>query len=139
MNLDIVNIYLFVVAALVSVVPILIIFKMNIKKLKVDPQQFPQVQKHFFIGAAISKILPIILIIFGILKMPSGIDMNLLYVPWVIIVAVVIYGFYYISSQKKLGAERDVQIAINTLVTITRPHLFTIPIMAIVFLFLMTL
>lgn len=133
------TIYVFVVAALISVIPILVIFKVSLEQLKEDPQQMPRVQKRFFIGAALSKILPAILLILGIIKMPSGIGMSHLYIPWIIIVAVVIYGFYFVSTQKKLNVERDAQIAINTLVTITRPHLFTIPIMAIVFLFLMTL
>jgi len=139
MNLTTVNIYFFVVAALISVIPILVIFKQNVNKLIDEPQQFPQVQKRFFIGAAISKILPVIIIILGMLRMPSGLDISRLYIPWLIIIAVVIFGFFYVSSPKKLDAERDVKIAVNTLITITRPHLFTIPIMSIVFLFLMTL
>ncbi|HLR74998.1 MAG TPA: hypothetical protein VK077_06960, partial [Virgibacillus sp.] len=74
MNLTTVNIYFFVVAALISVIPILVIFKRNVNKLIDEPQQFPQVQKRFFIGAAISKILPVIIIILGMLRMPSGLD-----------------------------------------------------------------
>src|SRR5690625_4645007 len=139
MDLITVNIYLFVAAALLAVIPIIIIFQKSMQRLKEHPKDYPQVQRRFFIGSAISKILPVIIIIFGILRMPSGIEISRLYIPWLIIGVAVVYGFFYISSKKKLQANQEVKRAVNTLIMITRPHLFTVPIMVMIFLFLMTL
>lgn len=140
MNLDTVNIYMFVAAALLSVIPVLVIFKVFLNRLKEDPYQMARVQKNFFIGVAMTKILPVILLILAIFRMPSGISMERLYVPWILIGVTMIGGFIYVSMQKgkHQNESEDARRTINTLVTITRPHLFTVPIMAIVFLYLMT-
>jgi|SRR5690625_730680 len=139
MNLEIVNIYLFVSAAVLAVIPTVIIFKVLSNRLKEQPEQYNQVQKHLFIGVAMSKIVPVIILIFAILRMPSGIELNRLFIPWLIIFITVIVSFMYITSQKKLSLQPHAQRAVNTLVTITRPHLFSIPLMAVIFLYLMTL
>lgn len=139
MNLETVNIYLFVTAALLSVVSVVLIFAFFANKLKDKPDRYNQIQKNLFIGVAMSKIVPVIMLIFAILRMPSGITIERLIIPWAIIIIVVITGFVYISSQRKLNLEPYKQRAVNTLVVVTRPHLFSIPVMAIIFLYLMTL
>lgn len=131
------NVYIFVAAAVFSVIPLLVIFKVNINKLIEDPSQMPKVQGQFLIGVALSKIVPVILLIFGIIKMTT-INMDSLYVPIAIIIIVVAYGLYFISSQKNIDEDKDVKLAVNTLTTIARPLIFSIPLMAIVFLFMMT-
>src|SRR5690625_5356679 len=66
-----ITVYIFVAAAFLSVISMLIIFNVNIAKLKKDSGQISKVQKQFFIGAALSKIAPTLLLIFGILNMPK--------------------------------------------------------------------
>lgn len=132
------NAYIFVAAAVLSVISLLVIFKVNINKLIEDPSQLPKVQRDFLISVGLSKIVPVILLIFGIIKMTT-IEINNLLIPLAIIIVVVIYGFIYISSAKKtINKKEDVIFAVNTLVTIARPLTFSIPLMAVVFLLMMT-
>ena len=132
------NAYIFVAAAVFAVIPLLVILKVNINKLINDPEQIVKIQQHFFIGVALSKIVPVILLIFGIIKLTNGVDIRELYIPWLIILIVLGYALFFITSQKKLDVEDKTKIAINTLVTIARPLIFSIPLMAAFFLFMMT-
>lgn len=139
MTLETVNIYLFVSAALLAVISVAVIFKVLSNRLKGNPESYNQIQKNLFIGVAMSKIVPVIILIFAILRMPSGVAIDRLFIPWALIIVVVATSFFYISGQRKLNLEPHAQRAVNTLVMVTRPHLFSIPVMAIVFLYLMTL
>lgn len=133
------NAYIFVAAALFSVIPVLVVVKVNVTKLIADPDQTHTIQKHFFIGIGLSKIVPVILLIFGIVKLTPVDDLSVLYIPWAIILISVLFGLYFISSQKKLAHGEREQIAVNTLVTMARPLLFSIPLMSVIFLVMMTL
>lgn len=133
------NAYIFVVAAILAVVPVLIVFKVGVNQLLEHPSDMKKVQRNFFIGAALSKIVPAILLVYGIIKMTPIASIQTLFIPWGIIAVVVIGGLMFIESQKNPDGGDDVKTNVNTLVTITRPHLFTVPLMAVVFLFLMTL
>lgn len=139
MNLETVNIYLFVTAAILAVVSVVLVFTFFVDKLKENPKNYNQIQKNVFIGVAMGKIVPVIMLIFAILRMPSGIAIDRVIIPWALIIIIVITSFVYISSKRKLNLEPYTQRAVNTLVVVTRPHLFSIPIMAIIFLYLMTL
>lgn len=132
------NAYLFVTAAIIAVVSVLVILKVNIRKLIDNPKQFPVVQKHFFIGVGVSKIIPVVLLILGIVKLSPVEDISDLYIPWLLIIITVGLGLSYISSQKNLDVDEDRKIAIHTLTTIARPLLFSLPLTAALFLFLMT-
>lgn len=132
------DIYFFVASAVFSVIPILVIFKINIQKLIENPNQLSEIQRKFLIGVALSKVVPVILLIVGIINM-STVDLNSLYVPLTIIVIVVAIGFFYISSQRNVDVNEDVKIAVNTLTFIAKPLIFSIPLMATVFMIMMTL
>lgn len=131
------NVYIFVVAALLAVLPVVVVFKKCVDKLKKDPHSMKKVQKQFFIGAAMSKIVPAILLMYGIIKMTPVDSISTLFIPWAIIGGTVIGSLIYIGSQKDPEGNKDVKYTVNTLVTITRPHLFTVPLMAVVFMALM--
>lgn len=133
------NIYIFVAAAVVAVIPVLVIVKKNVNKLIANPEEFNTVQKQFFIGVALSKIVPVILLVYGIIKITPVEDYSDLYLPWAIILLTILFGLYFITSQKKLATSRDEKMAVNTLITIARPLVFSIPLMAAIFLFMMTL
>lgn len=138
MNLEMVNIYLFVGSAIFAIIPVVVIFKVLAKRLIERPDQYNQVQKNLFIGIAMSKIVPVIVLIFAILRMPSGLDLGTLIIPYIIIIVSVIVCFLIISSHKRLDIPFEAKRAVNTLIMVTRPHLFSIPLMAVVFLYLMT-
>src|SRR5699024_6032749 len=131
------NVYIFVVAALLAVVPVVVIFKKCVDKLKEDPYSMNKIQKQFFIGVELSKIVPAILLVYGIIKMTAVESVSKVFIPWAIIGATVIGSLLYIGSQKDPEGNKDVKYTVNTLVTITRPHVFTVPLMAVVFMFLM--
>lgn len=133
------NAYIFVLAAVLAVIPIIVIFKINIDKVIEDPNEITMIQRNFFIGIALSKIIPVILLFYGIIKMTHISDISKLYIPWIIILGVVVYAFFYISSKNKLDVDQDTKLAISTLVTIARPLTFSIPIMAAALLFMMTM
>ena len=61
------NAYIFVAAAVFAVIPFSIIFKVQVNKLIENPAQINQIFKQFFIGVALSKIVPVILLVFGII------------------------------------------------------------------------
>lgn len=133
------NAYIFVAAAVLAVIPFAIIFKIHINQLIENPEQINTIFKRFFIGVALSKIVPVILIVFGIIKLTDGVEISTLYIPWLIIAIVSIAGYSIVSAQKNLNVNEQTQVAINTLTTIARPLLFSIPIMSAIFIFLMSL
>lgn len=133
------NAYIFVLAAVLAVAPVLVIFKIHIDKAIEDPHDIAAIQKNFFIGVALSKIIPVILLIYGIIKMTSNVDISKLYLPLLINFVLVIYAFVFISSKNKLDVNSDTKFAIHLLVTIARPLVVSIPLMASVFLFMMTM
>ena len=133
------NAYIFVAAAVFAVIPFSIIFKVHINKLVENPEQINTIFRNFFIGVALSKIIPVILLVFGIIKLTDGVEMSTLYIPWLLIIIVSVAGYSIVSAQKNLDVNEQTKIAINTLTTIARPLLFSIPIMSAIFLFLMTL
>lgn len=132
------NAYIFVAAALTSVIPLLFIINISVKKLIADPKQTLDVQKQFFISVALSKITPVVLLIIGIVKLTYVENISVLYIPWLIIVIAVGFGLFFIAKQKQLPVSEDEKYAVNTLLLIARPLLFSIPIMAAAFIFLMT-
>lgn len=129
-------IYLFTGAAVFSVLPLIVLFKIHAEKVQEDPDHFNEIQKKFFIGVTVSKIIPALLLIMGITTMDK-VALEQLIVPWVIILFALIYGIYYILSFKRLPLTGDPKLAVNTLVNLALPFIFSIPLMAAVFLFLM--
>ena len=133
------NAYIFVAAAILAVIPVLILVKVNVNKLIDDPEQFNYVQKRFFIGMALSKVIPAILLVVGIVNLTPVNDYSDLYLPWGIIVITVLYGIHFITAQKNVNVDKQERLAINTLVTIARPMVLSIPLMSAIFLFMMTI
>lgn len=130
------SVYFFTGAAIFSVAPLLYLFKIHADQVKEDPDNFNEIQKTFFIQVSISKILPALLIILGITLMDE-ISMNQLFIPLAIILITLGYGIYYILSYKKLPLTGKPKVAVNTLSNLALPFIFSIPIMASIFLFLM--
>ncbi len=134
---EMIKIYYFVIAALLSVISLVVVLKVNLDKVIDDPKRMYEVQKSFLIGVALSKIIPVVLIIIGIVQMKQA-EMNDLIVPIIVILVALLAAFIYMSYKKKINAKEEVTIAVHTLVKMARPLLFSIPLMAIIFLWLMT-
>lgn len=130
--------YLFVLAAILSIILVIYVLNVNLKKTNENPEHFPEIQKQFMLGVAISKVPPSLVIVFGILKMPSNVSISSLIIPWLIIIVAVIYGLRYVSKKKQEPIKREAVPGCNLLITNARPLLVTIPLMASAFIFLMT-
>ena len=132
------NTYIFVVAAVVSIFSVYFVLKHLLKDVIENKVPFEQTQKKFLLGMFMSKIIPLILLIFGIIKM-SYKELNELYIPIAIILIAAIIGLFLIEKVKKDNKTEPTKVYINYLITFTRPLMFTLPIMAIAFLYLMTI
>lgn len=132
------NTYIFVVAAVVSIFSVYFVLKHLLKDVIENKVPFEQTQKKFLLGMFMSKIIPLILLIFGIIKM-SYKELNELYIPIAIILISAIIGLILIEKVKKDNKTEPTKVYINYLITFTRPLMLTLPIMAIAFLYLMTI
>lgn len=130
--------YIFVLAAIVSILLVIYVLNVNIKKVDKNPEHFSEIQKQFMLGVAIGKVPPSIIIVFGITKMPSQTPIGSLIIPWIIIILAVIYGLSYVTKKKTESIKREAAPGRDLLVTNARPLLVTIPLMASAFIFLMT-
>lgn len=132
------NSYIFVVAAVVSIFSVYFVFKYLLKEVKQEKVTFEKTQKRFLIGMFLSKIVPLILIIFGIIKM-SYKELNQLYIPGILILIAMVIGLILIEKIKKDNKNDSKKMYINYLITFTRPLMLTLPLMSLAFLFLMTI
>lgn len=132
------NTYIFVVAAVVSIFSVYFVLKRLLKDVIENKVPFEQTQKKFLLGMFMSKIIPLILLIFGIIKM-SYKELNELYIPIAIVLIAAIIGLVLIEKVKKDNKTEPTKVYINYLITFTRPLMLTLPIMAIAFLYLMTI
>ena len=98
---------------------------------------FETTQKKFLLGIFLSKIVPLILLIFGIIKMTHR-ELSELYLPWAIILVAALIGLVLINKLKKENENEPTKVYIDFLITFTRPLMLTLPIMAVAFLYLMT-
>src|SRR5699024_128001 len=96
------NAYIFVAAAVFSVIPFSIVFKVHINKLIEDPDQINTIFRNFFIGVALTKIVPVILLVYGIIKLTDGVEMSTLYIPWLLIIIVSVAGYSIRSEERRV-------------------------------------
>src|SRR5690625_1543711 len=98
--------YIFVAASIISVLLVVILFKITIKKIKEDPKAAGHAQTRFFIGVAISEIIPIILIAYGMMNIEQVTDITELYVPGLIIILTVAIALFFVILQKAVSGDR---------------------------------
>jgi F0F1-type ATP synthase membrane subunit c/vacuolar-type H+-ATPase subunit K len=129
--------YIFVAAAALAVIPILILFKINVEKLKENPEVRGKVQTNFMIGVAVSEIIPIILIIFGFVNMEQAANIEELYIPGLIILFIMAFSVFFIFLQKNVGVDPAARTVINAFSIVSIPLSTAIPIISLIALFLM--
>lgn len=129
--------YIFVLAALTSVIPLSVIIYISVKKLITDPKQAPIVQKNFLFAVLLSKLIPVGLLIFGIAKLTYVDELSELYTPWLIILVSLILGLIFTTQLKKLPESDEEKAAVNTLISMARPLFLSIPLISIIFIYLM--
>ncbi|GGA64569.1 hypothetical protein [Ornithinibacillus halotolerans] len=129
--------YYFALAAILAVLAILLVFKLNVEKLKENPQQIGQVQTRFFIGVAVAESIPIVLIILGFLGLETVSSIEELYIPGAIVIFSMIFAPFFIMLQKSVGVPEEAKQTINTFSFIGIAMANAIPIISLACLFLM--
>ena len=130
------GLYIYVLAAAIAVFGILIVFKINVEKIKENPDQREKAQQNFFIGAAISESLPIILLIFGIISMETATSMEELYLPAIIIIMLMAFAVFFIFLQRTVGVDAKSKEVIKIFSFIGIAMANAVPIIALMFLFM---
>ncbi|SFB27085.1 hypothetical protein SAMN04488072_11287 [Lentibacillus halodurans] len=129
--------YIFVAAALLAVIPIVVIFKMNLEKIRENPEQLNKVQTNFFIGLAISEMIPLILIVYGLMDATKVNSIEELYAPSIIILLLMAVSVFFMDLQKRIDVESESKKAINKFAMIAIPLVIVIPLVSLIGLFSM--
>jgi|GEM_PF-6363698 len=131
--------YIFVVAAALAVIPMLIIFKVTIERIKEDPS--PATRKkattQFFIGIFLSEVIPIILFIYGFANLVPADQMEDLFVPGLIILLLILISGLFVFMQRTFDVPAELKDQLNVFAVIGFAVTNTIPILTIVGLIMM--
>ncbi|MFC4025007.1 hypothetical protein ACFOUV_14530 [Oceanobacillus longus] len=127
--------YLFTVAAVIAVIGIMVVFKINIDKMKENPEQFGKAQNNFFIGVALSESIPIILIVFGLIN-AEPVPMEELYIPAAIVIMMMVFAAFFIFLQRNVDVAEDQKQQVNSFSLIALMLANAIPIIALVMMFI---
>lgn len=129
--------YIFVVATIVAITPILIVFKIAMERIKENSEQARKVQSQFFIGVALSETIPIILIVYGFSNLTTVADINEVFAPGLIIILFTALAAFFIFLQRAVGVPDDMKPMVNSFSLVALAMTTAIPIISIVALFSM--
>ncbi|MBU5465303.1 hypothetical protein KQI49_00485 [Virgibacillus sp. MSJ-26] len=131
------SMHFFAAAVALSVLPIAIIFKISMDRLKENPEERFSIQQKFFIWVFISEIIPIILVVFGFVNMAPAETINDMLVPAIIIVAITLFGVVFIFLQRLVDVPADMKEMMTTFTLIGISLMFSMPIISTVAFFSM--
>ncbi|WP_067728603.1 hypothetical protein [Oceanobacillus damuensis] len=126
--------YVLAAAAAIAVIGIIIFFKINMDRIKENPDQVAKAQTNFFIGAAISESIPIIMIFFALIN-AEPVPVEDLYVPASIVIMLMVIAAFFIFLQRKVDVEDSQKQSITTFSFIVLGLVNAIPIIALVLMF----
>jgi F0F1-type ATP synthase membrane subunit c/vacuolar-type H+-ATPase subunit K len=129
--------YYFAAAAILASLSILLIFKINIEKLKENPDNVGAIQTKFFIGVAIAELLPIIFIILGLVNLTTASSIEELYLPGIIVIFAMVFGPLFILLQRSVGVPEEAKQKVMTFSMIGMALANAIPFVSLVGLFMM--
>ncbi|WP_096272608.1 hypothetical protein [Paucisalibacillus globulus] len=129
--------YYFAFASLLAVISILLVFKVNVEKLKENPKEVGQIQTKFFIGVAIAEAIPIILVVFGLMDLTAVSSMEELYIPGLIVILSLVFAPFFVFLQKSVGVPEDAKQVVNTFSFIGMAMANAIPFISLVGLIMM--
>src|SRR5690625_3084335 len=129
--------YIFVIATIVAIIPILIISKIAMGRIKENPEQREKIYSQFFIGIALSETIPLILIVYGFANLSIVASIKELYVPGLIIILFTIVAAFFIFLQRAVDVTEDIKGMVTTFSFIALAMITAIPIISIVALFSM--
>lgn len=129
--------YIFVIATILAITPILIVYKIAMDRLKENPEQNSKIYSQFFIGVALSETIPIILIIYGFANLTMVASIEEIYTPGLIIILFTALAALFIFLQRAVDVTEDLKGMVTTFSFIALAMSTAIPIISIVALFTM--
>lgn len=129
--------YAFIIASIVAIFSILTIFKIQLEKLKANPDNMQKIQLAFFIGIAIAELIPVVLLFYGIMNITPVAALSELYVPAFIILAVMALGSFFVYLQTKADVSEDAKNLVTSFAFVANAVAMSIPIISLVGLFMM--
>lgn len=129
--------YVFIIASIIAIFSILTIFKIQLKKLKADPDNMQKIQLTFFIGIAIAELIPVVLLFYGIMNITPVAALSELYVPTFIILAAMALGSFFVYLQTKADVSEDAKSLVTSFAFVANAVAMSIPIISLVGLFMM--
>lgn len=129
--------YIFVAAAVLAVLPNLFIFKISMDRIKEFPDQLEKAQSFYFIGLALSEIIPIILVIFGFIHLNPVKSIDELFIPGIIVLLTMGFAAFFIFLQRTIDITEEMKVAATSFAMIAFSTVNAIPIIAIVSFFIM--
>lgn len=127
--------FMFAAAAILAVLGIITVFKINLDKVKENPEQIEKAQTNFFIGTAVSEAIPLILIIFAFAN-TEPVAIEEIYIPAFIVILTMVVGTIFIFLQRKIDVAEENKQEVNRLSMLALPMTNAIPIIALVMMFI---
>src|SRR5690625_4983146 len=110
--------YIFVAATAINVLPILLLFKILIEKIKENPNQANKFQMNFLIGAALCESIPILIIIYGFSNLTTMNSIQDLYMPGIIILLITAFANFFIFLQRMVDIDDEIKGVVSQFVII---------------------
>ena len=127
--------YLFVAAAVIAVIGIMFVFKINLDKIKEDPKQRDKAQQNFFLGVALIESIPLILVVVGLIN-AEPVPIEDLYLPMAIVILMMIFAAFFVFLQRNVDAREAQKQQVNTFSIIALMMANAIPLIALVMMFM---
>lgn len=129
--------YIFALATIIAVIPILFIFKVSIERIKENPKEPQKILIQFILWVAIFEVIPIILVIYGMAKEEVVTSISELYMPGMIILLITSFAAFFIFLQMKVDVERESKEIVQRFCLISFMLVMAIPLLSVVGLLLM--
>jgi len=130
------GIYFYVIAAAMAVLGVLFFFKTNVEKMKENPEVRGAAYNNFFIGVALSEVIPIALIVFAYATTDPVLEMNDVMLPGIIILLLMAVSMFFIFMQRAVGVPEESRNVVNQFSMIAIAIVNAVPIISLVFLFI---
>lgn len=123
--------YVFMLATVINVVPIVFLFKVLINRLKEDTSLKNSIMTKFFIGVAMIEVIPILLIVYGMMDQEKY-PMSEMVVPGAVVLLMMGLAGIAILLQRRIDVPAEAKETVNTFTFVALALAMSIPIISIV-------
>src|SRR5699024_10206850 len=106
------------------------------EKMKENPEARGAAYNNFFIGVALSEVIPIALIVFAYATTDPVLEMNDVMLPGIIILLLMAVSMFFIFMQRAVGVPEESRNVVNQFSMIAIAMSNAVPIISLVFLFI---